>query len=535
MKHLILLLSVAITGALLPTDARAQGTFRFDNFDPAAGLRAPIYGLEPGEPCIGKHGNTVNGLPPGTQTYAGPLLSGTGYTAQVFFGRAGAPEVELQPHPQTTTFSTNTMGYFLRQSPLTLPFPPASQVTVQVRVWDNQTNTVTTWDRAVDALSIPLGKSQLFTVALGDSDGDPFPPSLTGLRSFNLYQPLSLSLQPRNQAVVPGGNVAFQVAVCGSWPTASYQWSKNGVPLRNDGRISGVTMARLTLSNAVGQDGGEYQVTVSAFGRSVRSRPATLWVITGGDGRVRFANNGTGIRSPVYGLEPANPYWPKRGNTAAGVPSGTQTYGGPLLSGAAYTAQLFYGTTDMSEESLQPASGIAMFNSGSFAGFITPQANVPIPLPAGMVAKLQVRAWDNRGGTINSWPQAVAHLTVPRGASAPIEVALTRDDPLIPPALMTNVQSFNLYLPLRLSFERQAGTLLLTWPAGLGIRVQTTTNLLNPDWQDVPGSDQTNAYAIITQTLKTQHETLRLILSNLRANSAANSPSEPEVLTPNPR
>jgi hypothetical protein len=34
------------------------------------------------------------------------------------------------------------------------------------------------------------------------------------------------------------------------------------------------------------------------------------------------------VAAPVYGPEPSNPMLPKTGNTPAGLPSGTQSYGG---------------------------------------------------------------------------------------------------------------------------------------------------------------------------------------------------------------
>ena len=51
------------------------------------------------------------------------------------------------------------------------------------------------------------------------------------------------------------------------------------------------------------------------------------------------------VRSPIYGLDPANPTQPRTGNTAAGVPAGNQTYGGVPLEGTRYTAAIYTGDT----------------------------------------------------------------------------------------------------------------------------------------------------------------------------------------------
>lgn len=184
----------------------------------------------------------------------------------------------------------------------------------------------------------------------------------------------------------------------------------------------------------------------------------------------------------------------------------------------------------MSDASLLPSSGLATFNSGLLSGFITPPGNVPIPMPPGMMARLQVRAWDNRRGTVRSWEQAVADPTVARGASASIIVGLGGQQiPPLPPTLLTGLESFNLHLPLRLATEQKGETLVLSWPEGFGIRLQKTTDLSNPDWQDIPGTDAMSQISIM---MEEQHAFIRAVMDNLRASPASAIPLEVRITTP---
>jgi hypothetical protein len=52
-------------------------------------------------------------------------------------------------------------------------------------------------------------------------------------------------------------------------------------------------------------------------------------------------------------------------------------------------------------------------------------------------------------------------------------------------------------LPPFFKFTAQSnGQLHLSWEAGSGTRLQTTLSLTNPDWQDVPGSENANALSL---------------------------------------
>jgi hypothetical protein len=141
-------------------------------------------------------------------------------------------------------------------------------------------------------------------------------------------------------------------------------------------------------------------------------------------GTIVFNNHVVGsIVAPVYGVDPANPSVPQSGNTANGFPVGTTVYGGATLSGTGFTAQLWGGPANSPVTALQAATGysLAGFRTGAAAGLWTTSADAAI-IPGvgeGQIATLQVRAWDNAGGTITTWAAATAPgSTVASGSSS---------------------------------------------------------------------------------------------------------------------
>ena len=100
--------TVALLTVLAPASAvLGQGFILFNNRVPGI-LNAPVYNLEPSAPTTAKTGNTPAGLPAGTQTYDGPLVAGTGFTAQLWAGPLGTPDSGL------TLAATNLMVFFAR-------------------------------------------------------------------------------------------------------------------------------------------------------------------------------------------------------------------------------------------------------------------------------------------------------------------------------------------------------------------------------------------------------------------------------------
>ncbi|GAA5131830.1 hypothetical protein JIN84_07260 [Luteolibacter yonseiensis] len=118
---------------------------------------------------------------------------------------------------------------------------------------------------------------------------------------------LSFTREARNEGVVAGETAEFRVE---SPMAASWQWSKNGVPLTNGGDISGATSPRLRIANAEAADAGSYRCTVTGANETLNSRPRQLWVhaaaplgqwnFNGNPGDALGLNHGTAIGSPAY-------------------------------------------------------------------------------------------------------------------------------------------------------------------------------------------------------------------------------------------
>lgn len=204
MKAVILSAALTLLGAF---SELAQGYIKFDTYLPGV-VVAHVYGFsyEPYGPYQ-KTGNTAAETPAGTQTYYGSLLTGSGYSAQLWYAPgAGQGENALMLLAgSTTTFRTGaTFGG--TPVPLTLAVPSVAAGTgvgtFQVRAWDNNGGTTPIWDYAIFR-----GKSALFEVTnLGDGTLTP-PANLANLRSFELWSPLP----------EPSAPILFSLGALGVW------------------------------------------------------------------------------------------------------------------------------------------------------------------------------------------------------------------------------------------------------------------------------------------------------------------------------
>jgi hypothetical protein len=126
-------------------------------------------------------------------------------------------------------------------------------------------------------------------------------------------------------------------------------------------------------------------------------------------GTVVFNNRVTGVViAPVYSPEVGNSCARFYGNTTNGFPAGETVYTGTPLAGAGWSAQLFAAAGENQPESaLTAASSVTTFRTGTAAGFVVATVatlnGVPQDAP---VATVQLRVWDNYGGTINTWSEA---------------------------------------------------------------------------------------------------------------------------------
>jgi len=184
MKKTLLTLALAVA----TVSVMAQGSVNFTTVSGAL-LRAPVYGPELGDPTLSKSGNSATGIPAGAQVYTGSLLTGSGYTAQLW-AAAGAGQAEgalVAALGATTSFRTGSAAGFVANITGVLTGVPfdAPAATIQLRVWDNQAGAVTSWGQAL-TLGAAAGKSPLFTVNSIGGNLNP-PPFLEGIQSFNIY------------------------------------------------------------------------------------------------------------------------------------------------------------------------------------------------------------------------------------------------------------------------------------------------------------------------------------------------------------
>jgi hypothetical protein len=209
------------------------------------------------------------------------------------------------------------------------------------------------------------------------------------------------------------------------------------------------------------------------------------------------------VIAPVYNADPCNPVLAKQGNPPTGMPQGAQTYVSARLSGPGYTAQLFGGPADAETKDLAPMYPTTTFRTADGAGFIVPPATaltVPNVLP-GQPAKLQLRVWQNNGGTCTNWLQVQADLTILRGESRPF-ICQQLGGSFIDPPNLIGLESFSLATPpltpppgVRLSVgpHPNAHGYLLSFRGTTGTQyeVQSSTNLI--EWTTIgPAAQSSN-------------------------------------------
>lgn len=170
-----------LLGAAACANLHAQGVLQFENMSGAV-HRAPIYNTDT---CLcAKNGNSLSGIPSGGQTYTGSLLSGPGFTIELWAAPANAPDSALVP-VASTTFRTGVSAGFI--IPVTVSAPvavPGATLKCQARAWNNMSGSINSWNQAQCA-GTQAGSSTIFTAG-------PIPASgtimTTGLRSFCLVQ-----------------------------------------------------------------------------------------------------------------------------------------------------------------------------------------------------------------------------------------------------------------------------------------------------------------------------------------------------------
>jgi len=200
-KALLTTLALAVV-----TGAFAQGTVVFNNLigSGATRVNTRVYAPDPLNPTVQRTGNTAANEPAGSQTYAGALLSGNAWTAQLFAipgntipGGSATPYGVLVNDTfgagtPTTTFRTGSGAGVVAATTATLagvPLDSASAV-LQLRVFPSSFGS---WAAAVTAFNAQnplalIGASPMFVVnTIGGVDNTP--PNIVGLQSFSLVAP----------------------------------------------------------------------------------------------------------------------------------------------------------------------------------------------------------------------------------------------------------------------------------------------------------------------------------------------------------
>jgi len=186
-KNITALVALTVLGSAVSVLAQGQLNYSIRVTGSVVGH---VYGYSAGEGV--RSGNTATEVPPGATTYAGALLQGTGFSAQLF-AALGADQSESALTAVTgsvVSFRTGaTLGGTIATLTLAIPQVPVGGTgTFQLRAWDNLNGTLTTWAAAEQAWNNGLtaaGKSGLFNVA-ALTEAPNIPPNMLGFRSFNL-------------------------------------------------------------------------------------------------------------------------------------------------------------------------------------------------------------------------------------------------------------------------------------------------------------------------------------------------------------
>jgi len=173
------LLSLGVYGVL------GQGAINFNNRAVNSPVVvAPIYGPEADQTII-LHGNaTTNG---GSTVYHGALLSGTGFTAQLWASPQGGVLAPLSTTVMRGAATPTLLGFVVppASAPIIAGVAAGQTATFDLRVWDNRNNQITLWSQVLADPTILRGNSGTFNVAL--TEPPTTPPNMVGLTSFNLH------------------------------------------------------------------------------------------------------------------------------------------------------------------------------------------------------------------------------------------------------------------------------------------------------------------------------------------------------------
>jgi hypothetical protein len=169
-------------------------------------------------------------------------------------------------------------------------------------------------------------------------------------------------------------------------------------------------------------------------------------------GQVNFNNFISGsFAAPIYGPEPVanggdRTVLQGQGSANLSNPMGSTVYHGTPLAGTGFTAQLWGGAPG-ALAAPDVGTGTRSFSTvPALAGYLSSGVTAQFAgMAGGSVITLQVRAWDNRTGTITSWAQVLQDPTILRGLSGTFNSPALTTPPTPPPNMAPGMTSFNLF------------------------------------------------------------------------------------------
>lgn len=165
-------LFVTLALATVAVGAFAQGSLTYQN-TLGVGKEKYIFKPDPSAPTVAKNGGALS------EYAAFAKVDGTGYTAELYWGagdNAAEGSLKAVAGSQVGFRTGGTAGLINGKSKLEIAGTlGGDKVTLQLRVWNNQGGTVTSWDQAVEK-----GKSNLFVHELAGVDGSGAPKLGTG-------------------------------------------------------------------------------------------------------------------------------------------------------------------------------------------------------------------------------------------------------------------------------------------------------------------------------------------------------------------
>jgi len=186
-KYIIALVALTAAASVL-----AQGSVTFNN-RVAGTLITHVYAPQVADIYTQVTGNTAIDTPVGAQNYTGALLTGAGWTAQLWGANgADALEASLQGATPTTSFRTGgaagNVAVPLTAAVLAGVPKDAAVATIQLRVWPSAyadwAAAETAWLADLSS-TVFIGKSPTFNLAAIGGDFNATP-NLIGLTSFSL-------------------------------------------------------------------------------------------------------------------------------------------------------------------------------------------------------------------------------------------------------------------------------------------------------------------------------------------------------------